>query len=251
MRILVVEDDTRVASFIRRGLREEHYTVDLASDGEQAVFLAQTEEYDLIILDWLLPKRMGLEVLRTLRAEHVSVPVLLLTAKNELRDKVAGLDAGADDYLTKPFEFNELLARVRVLLRRRGDLTPTLLRIGELELDTLRHQATRAGKALLLTNREYALLEFLMRNPNRLVTRTMLSEHVWEQDFDPLSNVIDVHIARLRRKLDGGFSHKLLNTVRGSGYMLQAPDGEQGNGSAKSGRKKAARPARESHSSSR
>ena len=224
MRILLVEDDARVASFIRRGLREEHYTVDSARDGEEALFLAQTGEYDLIILDLLLPKRNGLDVLRTLRTERVTVPILILTAKDDLRDKVAGLDAGADDYLSKPFGFSELLARIRALLRRRGDLVPTVLRGGDLELDTLRHQAKRAGRPLTLTNQEYALLEFLLRHQKQVVTRTMLAEHVWEHDFDSLSNVIDVHIARLRRKIDDGFPLKLLQTVRGSGYRLEAPD---------------------------
>lgn len=223
MRMLLIEDDSRVASFIRRGLREEHYTVDLAKDGEEALFLAQTGEYDLIVLDLLLPKRNGLDVLKTLRADRNTVPILILTAKDELQDKVAGLDAGADDYLTKPFRFDELLARVRALLRRRGDLVPTVLRAGDLELDVLHHRVTRAGKPLDLTSREYAVLELFLRHPNEIISRTKLSEHVWEHDFDPLSNVIDVHIARLRRKVDEGFSPKLLHTVRGSGYILRAP----------------------------
>jgi len=223
MRILLVEDDSRVASFIRRGLREEQYTVDVTGDGEEALFLAQTNDYDLMILDLLLPKRSGLDVLRTLRAERISVPVLILTAKDEPEDKVTGLNAGADDYLTKPFGFEELLARLRALLRRRGDMIPTVLRAGDLELDTLRHRVTRRGQELVLTNREYALLEFLLRHTNQAVTRTLLAEHVWEHDFDPLSNVIDVHIARLRRKIDDGFSPKLLHTLRGKGYMLQLP----------------------------
>ena len=223
MRILLVEDDARVASFIRRGLREEQYTVDLARDGEEALFLAQTGDYDLIVLDLMLPKRSGLDVLKTLRTDKFTAPIIILTAKDELGEKVKGLDAGADDYLTKPFGFGELLARIRALLRRRGDLVPTVLRAADLELDTLRHRATRRGKPLTLTNREYALLEFLLRHPNELVTRTMLAEHVWEHDFDPLSNVIDVHIARLRRKIDDEFPQKLLHTVRGRGYILQLP----------------------------
>lgn len=221
MRILLVEDDARVASFIRRGLREEHYTVDVAGDGEEALFLAQTGEYDLLILDLLLPKRNGLDVLKALRADRMTTPVLVLTAKDELRDKVAGLDAGADDYLTKPFGFEELLARVRALLRRPGSLVNTVLRVGDLEMDALKHRVTRGGRELVLTHHEYALLEFLLRHPNQVVTRTMLAEHVWEHDFDPLSNVIDVHIARLRRKIDDHFTPKLLQTIRGSGYMLQ------------------------------
>lgn len=224
MRILLVEDDSRVASFIRRGLKEENYAVDLAKDGEEAVYMAQTGVYDLLILDLLLPKKSGLEALRTLRAERVTTPTLILTAKDEVEDRVRGLDAGADDYLTKPFGFEELLARIRALLRRRGDMVPTLLKVGDLELDTLRHKARRTGKELELTSREYALLEYLMRHANRVVTRTMLAEHVWEQDFDPLSNVIDVHIARLRRKIDNGFRKKYLQTLRGTGYMLKDPD---------------------------
>jgi DNA-binding response OmpR family regulator len=224
MRVLLVEDDARVASFIRRGLREEQYTVDVAKDGDEALYLAQTGEFDLVILDLMLPKRSGWDVLAALRAERISVPVLVLTAKDEIEDKVRGLNAGADDYLTKPFGFDELLARVRALLRRRGDLARTVMRAGNLELDTLRHRAKRGERLLDLTSREYALLEFLLRHTNRVVTRTMLAEHVWEHDFDPLSNVIDVHIARLRRKIDDEETQKLLHTIRGSGYMLKVPE---------------------------
>ena len=241
MRILLVEDDARVASFIRRGLREERYTVDVAADGEQALFMAQTEDYDLVILDLLIPKRSGLDVLRTLRTDHVAVPVLILTAKGELKDRVAGLDAGADDYLTKPFGFTELLARVRALLRRHSELLPATLGAGNLEVDTLRHEVRRRGERVLLTSREYTLLEFFMRHPNQVVTRTMLAEHVWERDFDPLSNVIDVHIARLRRKIDDEKSH-LIQTVHGSGYMLRPPEGAavtSGKSSAAPGRGRA------------
>lgn len=232
VRILVVEDDARLASFIRRGLREEQFTVDVAADGEQGLFLAQTGEFDVIVLDLVLPKVDGIQVVRRLREEGVTVPVLILTAKEELKDKVTGLNAGADDYLTKPFGFEELLARIRALLRRRGDLIPTALRISDLEMDTLRHRVTRATKEIDLTNREYELLEYLLRHANQTVTRTMLAEHVWEYSFDPLSNVIDVHIARLRRKIDDGFERKLLQTVRGSGYTLSdsqvvEPEGER------------------------
>lgn len=219
----MIEDDARIASFLRRGLKEEQYAVDVAPDGEQGLFLAQTNEYDLVVLDLMLPKRPGLEVLRTLRAERVSTPILILTAKRRPEEKVSGLDTGADDYLAKPFDFDEFLARVRALLRRRGDLVPTLLRVADLELDALRHRVTRAGKDILLTNREYALLEYLMRHQNEVVTRSMLAEHVWEQDFDPFSNVINVHVARLRTKIDADRSPKLLSTIRGRGYMLRAP----------------------------
>ena len=230
MRILVVEDDPRVSSFIRRGLREEGYTVDVASDGEQGLFLGQTNDYDLILLDLVLPKRTGMDVLRTLRAERVTTPILLLTAKRKTEEKVTGLDTGADDYLPKPFAFEELLARVRALLRRRGDLVGTVLRAGDLELDALRHRATRAGKALALTSREFAILELLLRHQNEVVTRTMLAEHVWEHDFDPMSNVINVSLNRLREKMDAGFSPPLLHTIRGRGYMLKTP------GASKTGR---------------
>lgn len=230
MRILVVEDNAQVASFIKRGLREELYTVDVAPDGEQATFLAQTGEYDLIILDLILPKMDGVTVLRTLRESKISVPVLVLTAKEEMEEKVTVLDAGADDYLTKPFGFEELLARVRALMRRRGNLIPTVLRAGDLEMDTLRHKVTRGGEKVDLTNREYELLEFMLRHADQVVTRTKLAEHVWEHDFDVLSNVIDVHIARLRRKIDDGRDVKLLQTVRGAGYMLKLPEGHEGDG---------------------
>lgn len=204
-------------------MKEENYTVDVAHDGEQGLFLAQTGEHDLIVLDLLLPKKLGLDVLKELRTDHVTTPVLILTAKDEPKDKVMGLDGGADDYLTKPFEFEEFLARVRALMRRRGDLIPTLLKVANLEMDTLRHRVTRSGKEIILTQREYALLEFFLRHADQVVTRTQLSEHIWEQDFDSLTNVIDVHIARLRRKIDDDFSPKLLKTIRGSGYSLQGP----------------------------
>ena len=226
MRILLVEDDSRVANFVRRGLREEQYAVDIAADGEKALFLAQTGEYDLIILDLMLPKKDGMEVLRTLRAAKCNTPVLMLTAKDKPKDKVEGLNAGADDYLTKPFGFEELLARVRALLRRRGDMVPTVLVAADLEMDTLKHRVRRGGKDLDLTNREYDLLEFFLRHLNEVVTRTKLSEHVWESDFDTFSNVIDVHVARLRQKINAGFSLKLLETVRGKGYILQIPEAE-------------------------
>lgn len=226
MRILVVEDDARVASFIRRGLREEGYAVDVASDGEDALFQAQTNDYDLLVLDLVLPKRSGLEVLKTLRADGITIPIIILTAKGDPQDKVTGLDTGADDYLAKPFPFDELLARVRALLRRRGSLTPTALQAADLECDVLRHRVTRDGKPIVLTSREFALLEYLLRHLNQVVTRTTLAEHVWEHDFDPLSNVINVHIARLRRKIDDGFTPKLLQTIHGRGYMLRVPENE-------------------------
>jgi len=226
VRILLVEDDRRVAQFIRRGLREEQYQVDMAQDGEKALFEAQTNEYALIILDLMLPKRDGMDVLKTLRAAHQNTPVLILTAKDKPVDKVEGLNAGADDYLTKPFGFEELLARVRALLRRSGNITPTILSAADLSVDTVKHSVKRGDKEIDLTNREYALLEYFMRRPNQVITRTMLAEHVWETSFDTFSNVIDVHIARLRQKIDEGASCKVLHTLRGRGYILQIPDTE-------------------------
>ncbi len=182
--------------------------------------MGETEDYDLIILDILLPKMNGLEILKKLRAGNKKCPVLILTAKDELQDKVAGLNAGADDYLTKPFGFEELLARVRALLRRRGDMVQTILKIHDLEMDTLRHRVKRAGQEIILSSKEFSLLEYLMMHAGELVTRTALSEHVWEHDFDSMSNVIDVHIARLRNKLDDGHAVRLIETVRGKGYRI-------------------------------
>ena len=224
MRILLVEDDARMAGFIRRGLREENYTVDLAKDGEEGRYLVQLNSYDLIILDLLLPKKSGLELLKELRNEKIKTPVLILTAKDKPSDKAKGLDAGADDYLVKPFSFEEFLARIRALLRRRGDLLGTVIRLADLEVDTLKRRVVRAGKELSLTSREYALLEYLLRRQGQIVTRSLLAENIWEHDFDTFSNVIDVLIARLRRKIDDGFEPKLLQTVRGSGYLLQTPE---------------------------
>lgn len=224
MKVLLVEDDMRVASFIRRGLKEEDYAVDYAGDGEEAVYLAGTNEYDLIILDLMIPKRSGLDVLKTLRENKMDVPVLVLTARDDPRDKITGLDSGADDYLTKPFNFDELLARVRALLRRKGPMLPGVLKVVDLELDPVHHRVTRGGKNIELTSREYALLDFLLRHVNQVVTRTMLYEHVWEQDFDSMTNVIDVHVARLRKKIDDGFKQKILVTLRGRGYMVRSSE---------------------------
>lgn len=224
MRILLVEDDPRIAGFVRRGLKEQDYAVDLAKDGENALFMAETEEYDLIILDLLLPKKNGLDVLKAFRSDGHKTPVLILTAKDELESKVHGLNLGADDYLTKPFGFDELLARVRALLRRRGDMVQSVLRAGDLEMDSLRHRVSRAGREIVLSAKEFSLLDFLMRHAGEVVTRTQLSEHVWERDFDSLSNVIDVHIARLRDKVDKGHDEQLIETVRGKGYRLRSPE---------------------------
>ena len=221
MRILVVEDEKKIADFIKRGLKEEGYAVDTANDGENGLFLAKTNDYDLILLDLMLPKLDGITLCKKLREERMSVPIIMLTAKDAVKDKVTGLDAGADDYLTKPFAFEELLARVRATLRKKGSEKETKLQIGDLSLDLHTHKVARAGKEIELTSKEYALLEYLMRNAGSVVTRTMISEHVWDIDFDTFTNVIDVYINYLRNKIDSNSKKKLIQTVRGRGYILK------------------------------
>ena len=221
MRILLVEDEKRVASFIQRGLAEQHYTVDTAFDGENGLFMAETSPYDLIVLDIMLPKKDGMAVCRELRKNKVEVPILMLTARDDIKDKVAGLDQGADDYLTKPFAFEEFLARVRVLTRRGRKEKVTMLEFSDLQLNQLTHKVKRAGQDIPLTSTEYALLEFLMLHPNQVVTRTMISEHVWHHDFDSFTNVIDVYINYLRNKIDKNFPKKFIHSIRGSGYVLK------------------------------
>ena len=221
MRILVVEDEEKIAKFIRRGLKEEGYSVDISSEGEEGYFLAGTNDYDLIVLDLMLPKINGLDICRKLRAEGNNTPILMLTAKDTVKDKVTGLDSGANDYLAKPFAFEEFLARVRVLLRKKDVQLPTQLKVGELVMDLLTHKVSRSGKEINLTVKEFSLLEYFMRNANVLVTRTMISEHVWDVNFDSFTNVIDVYINYLRNKIDSGFEHKMISTVRGRGYILR------------------------------
>lgn len=221
MRILLVEDEKKLANFIKQGLREEHYIVDVAYDGQKAFFLATVNPYDLILLDLMLPDKDGIAVCRELRDKKVAAPILMLTARGTVRDKIAGLDAGADDYLAKPFSFEELLARIRALLRREKKDKNTVLKVDDLELDQLSHAVKRAGNKIELTSKEYALLEYLMLNANQVVTRTMISEHVWNEDFDSFSNVIDVYINYLRNKIDKGSKKHLLHTIRGTGYMLK------------------------------
>jgi len=225
MRILVVEDDVQVAQTIRLGLVSDGYRVDLAADGEHALHSIRSGEYDLVVLDVMIPKRDGLDVLRELRSRGLGVPVLILSAREGMEDRVLGLDAGADDYLTKPFGLRELRARVRALLRRRGSLLETHLCAGDLELDVLRRRATRGGRALDLTLREFAILELLVRHLDLVVTRSHLVEKVWGYNFDTPSNVVDVHIAHLRGKIDADFPVKLLHTVRGQGYCVRSPEG--------------------------
>jgi len=221
MRLLVVEDEKKVANFIRKGLEEEGYAVDVALDGEVGLEMATDRVHDLIILDIQLPRLSGMELLRSLRAKRIATPVLLLTVRAAIEDKVLGLDAGADDYLTKPFSFRELVARVRALLRRRTGSSQTELRVADLTLDPVRHTVSRGSEKIELTAKEFALLDYFMRNPDRVLTRTMIAEHVWDYDFDSMTNVIDVYVNYLRRKIDSDREPKLIHTVRGVGYMLK------------------------------
>ncbi len=226
MRILLVEDDADVARFIARGLNEQAYAVDQAEDGEKALYLAGVNSYDVMVLDIMLPSLDGLEVCRRLRTSGSHIPIMMLTARDSVDDKIAGLDAGADDYLAKPFEFGELLARLRALLRRGGATLSATIRVNGLEIDTRSHRVSIEGKPLTLTTKEYGVLEFLARNAGRIVTREEISEHVWNQDFDPFSNLIEVYINRLRRQIEKVSGPKLINTVRGAGYIMDA-QGEQ------------------------
>jgi heavy metal response regulator len=225
VRILVVEDERKVASFIRQGLGEEGHAVEVTADGASALELVLAQPaYDLVILDVMLPKRDGLDVLKTLRTRGVTTPVLMLTARDAVADKVAGLDLGADDYLTKPFAFEELLARVRALLRRGTDQRASVLRLADLSLDPVTREATRGTRRIALTAREYSLLDYFLRHTGRLLTRPMIAEHVWGLDFDAESNIIDVYIGYLRRKIDAPGETRLLHTVRGSGYVMKAEE---------------------------
>src|SRR5436190_1355445 len=224
MRILLAEDEPDAARLLSKGLREQSYAVDVVTDGEAAAFQASVNDYDLLILDVMLPLKDGFEVCRELRASGAQTPILLLTARDAVQDRIAGLDFGADDYLTKPFDFHELLARVRALLRRGQALKPELFTVADLTVNTRTHQVKRAGRDLALTAKEYALLEYLARRAGEVVTRAEIAEHVWDEKFDPFSNLIEVYIQRLRRKVDDEHSHKLIHTLRGEGYRLATPD---------------------------
>jgi DNA-binding response OmpR family regulator len=225
MRILVVEDDEQLAAIVARGLRKHAYAVDVAHDGEEGLFVAQTNDYDLIVLDVMLPLRGGFEVCRRLRDDGCHVPVLMLTARDAVTDRVTGLETGADDYLTKPFAFDELLARVRALLRRHRSYRSPVLTVGDLSLDSASRRATRGERPIALTSKEYALLEFLLQNAGRVVGRAELAEHVWDNTYDAFSNIIDVYIRRLRQKIDEGEPVRLIRTRRGAGYVVTAdPD---------------------------
>jgi heavy metal response regulator len=221
MRILVVEDEKKVANFIKQGLEEEGYAVDWAADGREGLMLALDAVHDLIVLDLNLPKMDGLQVLQEIRKGKVKAPVLLLTIRAMIEDKVLGLDAGADDYLTKPFSFQELLARIRALLRRRQDAEPALLQVADLTLDPARRLVRRGDEKIDLSTKEFALLDYFMRNPGRVLTRTMIAEHVWDYDFDTATNIIDVYVNFLRKKIDAERAVKLIHTVRGVGYVMQ------------------------------
>ena len=222
MRILVIEDEAKVGSFIRRALEEDCAAVDLCRDGGQGLEWALSGSYDIIILDLMLPGMPGLEILKRIRKEGLQAPVLILTARSQVGQKVQGLDAGADDYLTKPFAIEELLARVRVLLRRGYGEAKGILEVDDLVLNPASRDVTRGGQRIELTTKEYALLEYLMRNAGRVLTRPMISEHVWNLDFDTFTNLIDVYVNYLRNKIDKGHERKLIQTVRGTGYILKA-----------------------------
>ncbi len=225
MHLLVVEDDIKAAAYLCKGLRESGHNVDHAADGKDGLFMAMENEYDVIVIDRMLPELDGLSVIRTLRAAKKKTPVLVLSALGEVADRVQGLNAGSDDYLVKPFAFSELLARLDALMRRSdGETSKTSLAVGNLEIDLLSREVRRGGMLIELQPREFRLLEYLMRHTGQVVTRTMLLENVWDYHFDPQTNVIDVHISRLRGKIDRDFDQTLLQTIRGAGYCLRAPD---------------------------
>jgi DNA-binding response OmpR family regulator len=221
MKILVVEDEKKVATFIKRGLEEESYDVETAADGEEGLAMALEKRFDLIILDWMLPKRDGMSLLKELRERKMATPVLMLTAKDTVEDIVVGLETGSDDYLTKPFAFAELLARVKALIRRSEMDRGAELTFADLRIDPVAHKVWRADKEVDLTAKEYGLLEYFMRNPNQVLTRTMIADHVWDYTFDSFTNIIDVYVNYLRKKIDRDAPVKLIHTVRGVGYILK------------------------------
>ena len=221
MRILLIEDEVKLASFIKRGLIAERYAVDVAKDGRSGLELAQAYQYDLVLLDLMLPGMDGSEVLRRIRRENSSVPVLILSARDTVQDKVANMETGSDDYLTKPFAFAELSVRIKALMRRGPVNRASTIRVSDLELDRLSQQVKRAGQRIDLTSKEYALLEYLMSNAGRVLSRNMIIEHVWDESFDGITNIVDVYIRHLRNKVDTGHDSKLLRTVRGVGYTIR------------------------------
>ena len=225
MRVLIIEDDHEVATFIAKGLRESRHAVDIASNGKDGLFLASTEQYDVLIIDRMLPELDGLSIIKTLRALDKPVPILILSALGEVDDRVNGLRSGGDDYLVKPFAFSELLARIEILGRRQlQQKTQTLLQVGDLKVDLMSRKVMRNNQLIELQTREFSLLEYLLKHKNQVVTRTMLLENVWDYHFDPQTNVIDVHISRLRSKIDKGFDSSIIQTVRGSGYIIECDE---------------------------
>jgi two-component system copper resistance phosphate regulon response regulator CusR len=225
MRLLLVEDDSRIARFVARGLQEQSYAVDVVATGDDALYQVEINDYDVVVLDVMIPGKDGFATCRAIRGMGKRMPILMLTARDAVDDRIHGLDSGADDYLTKPFEFGELLARLRALLRRPKELQPSRIIVGDLELDTASQTAKRGNRSISLTAKEYALLEYLVRNANRVIGRSEIAEHVWNESFDPFSNLIEVYVNRLRRKLGDYHGQPLLQTRRGSGYILCAPVG--------------------------
>lgn len=221
MRILVVDDDLRLCDTLKRGLEENSYAVDCVHDGEEGLFHAGVTSYDLIILDVMMPKKNGWTVCRDLRSKKITTPILMLTAKDEVEHRIRGLDLGADDYLVKPFSFAELLARVRALLRRESEEKSSMLSVGGLQLDTVTREVVWKDNQVTLTSKEYAVLEYLMRRPGAVITRSMIEEHVWNYDFDSMSNLVDVYIKRLRNKIDPEYGKQIITTIRGAGYKIQ------------------------------
>ncbi len=224
MRILVVEDDAKVAGFIKKGLVEEQYAVDVFPNGDDGAFWAAENDYDLIILDIMLPGKDGLSICRELRAKGIVIPIIMLTAKDTVDDKITGLEVGADDYIGKPFAFGEFLARIRALLRRSQTYKEPLLKIADLEMNPATRIVTRGGQEIALTGKEYALLEYFLRNPGRVLSETRIVEHVWDMNYDPRTNVVNVYIHHLRSKIDSGFDNKLIHTIRGTGYVMKDND---------------------------
>jgi two-component system, OmpR family, copper resistance phosphate regulon response regulator CusR len=251
MRLLLVEDDARIARFVAKGLREQAYAVDVSATGDDALYQAEINTYDLIILDVMIPGRNGFDVCSQLRKSGQRMPILMLTARDAVEDRITGLDRGADDYLTKPFEFRELLARLRALLRRSGELRPPKITVADLVLDTAAQSASKAGRHVTLTSKEYALLEDLARNAGRVVGRAEIAEHVWDETFDPFSNLIEVYVNRVRRKVDTDSKNPLLHTRRGSGYFFgplkESGEPDASDSSAHRHRAKPASPIRKSH----
>jgi two-component system copper resistance phosphate regulon response regulator CusR len=247
MRLLLVEDDARIARFVARGLQEQSYAVDVVANGNDALYQVEINDYDVVILDVMIPGKNGFDACRAIRDLGKRMPVLMLTARDAVDDRIHGLDAGADDYLTKPFEFGELLARLRALLRRPKDLRPAQIRVGDLELDTGSQTVRRGNRSISLTAKEYAFLEYLARNANRVIGRSEIAEHVWDEAFDPFSNLIEVYVNRLRRKLGDESGKPLLQTRRGSGYILCDPSAPEGTDGSKDERAGSPRSSRKPH----